>query len=96
MSGASSLHHCTCAKTPGRLCAACVRLGNAGWPTGSSESSTRRHALSPAQRSRIEGAEGQSDIFEGELRDERQAAPTDARTREAERGIKAGVKRLRY
>lgn len=25
---------CTCDGTPGRLCAACIRMGNLGWPIG--------------------------------------------------------------
>ena len=106
---------CTCAATPGRLCPACIRLGNGGWPIGK-ESAARRARLSPAALSRIAGDEGTADLFGDEsLADARRASArggveidrryevmkdgvrrkAKGRPNKYERGIKAGVKRLR-
>ena len=64
--------------TPGSLCAACVRRGNGGWPTGPIDG-TRRHSLSDAERSRIASGEDQPDFFGVELSE---AQRTSARVRD--------------
>lgn len=70
---------CTCAMTPGNLCAACVRRGNAAWPTGP-KVGPRNHLLSDAERSRIASGEGQPDFFGIELSE---AQRTSARARDS-------------
>ena len=70
---------CACVTmTPGSLCAACVRRGNGGWPTGPKDD-TRKHVLSDAQRARIASGEGQPDFFGIELSE---AQRTSARVRD--------------